>query len=123
MTAPVKGRVRGVNRLHRAFFHSLHGLHQCWRDEEAFRLAVTSTLLLLPLGLYWGESPLERAVLVGSLALIVVAELMNSAVEAVVDRIGPEYHPLSGKAKDVASATVLVAALNAAVLWVLLLAT
>ncbi len=118
-----KGRERGLQRLHRAFFHSLNGIRQCWQDEEAFRLAATSYLFLLPVALYLGKTPVEKALLGGSLALIVLAELVNSAVEAAIDRIGPEHHPLAGKAKDVASATVMIAVFNALLIWGLLLLT
>jgi diacylglycerol kinase (ATP) len=100
---------------------SLRGLAAAWRHEVAFRLEVVAFLLLLPLGLYLGRTPVERALLTGSLLLVLLVELLNSALEATLDRISLEDHPLIGRAKDIASAAVFLALVNAAAVWLLIL--
>ncbi len=100
---------------------SLRGLAAAWRHEVAFRLEVVAFLLLLPLGLYLGRTPVERALLTGSLLLVLLVELLNSALEAALDRISLEDHPLIGRAKDIASAAVFLALVNAAAVWLLIL--
>ena len=112
----------GIRRLVRATGYSLQGLAAAFRHETAFRQEVALTVILVPLALWLGQTGLERAVLIAVWVLVLLCELMNSASEAVVDRIGPELHELSGRAKDIGSATVLVALLNAAVVWLLVLA-
>jgi len=102
--------------------YSLAGLRAAWAGEAAFRQEVTLCLILAPTALWLGASGLERALLLGTLLLVLLAELFNSAIEAVVDRQGNEYHPLAGRAKDMGSAAVLIALLNAGCVWVLLLA-
>lgn len=111
----------GLRRLLNAVGYSRAGLQACWRNEEAFRQELLLTLVLLPLALWLGDSGVERALLVSSLLLILIAELANSGLEAVVDRIGPERHELSKRAKDIGSALVLLALLNAALVWLLVL--
>lgn len=111
-----------VRRLIRAFGFSIDGLKATWRTEWAFRVDVVVFFAFAPLALWLGRSGVERALLVGSLFLVLIAELVNSGIEAVVDRIGPDRHELSKKAKDVGSAVVLVALLNAGVVWLLILA-
>lgn len=114
-------KTTGMTRIVKAAGYSLQGLKQAWQHEAAFRqesvllLAAVMVAGLLPV------STLERLLLVGSVVLIVLFELVNSAIEAVVDRVGLEYHELSGRAKDIGSAAVLVACLFAAVVWVSLL--
>ncbi len=98
---------------------SLAGLAATFRHEVAFRQEVLMLCVLLPLAFFLGENGIERAVLIASLLLILITELVNSAVEATIDRIGPEQHPLSGRAKDVASAAVFLALINAAIVWLL----
>jgi diacylglycerol kinase (ATP) len=100
---------------------SLRGLAAAWRHEVAFRLEVVAFLLLLPLGLYLGRTPVERALLTGSLLLVLLVVLLNSALEATLDRISLEDHPLIGRAKDIASAAVFLALVNAAAVWLLIL--
>lgn len=100
---------------------SLRGLAAAWRHEVAFRLEVLAVVLLLPLGLYLGTTQVERALLTGSLLLVLLVELLNSALEATLDRISLEDHPLIGRAKDIASAAVFLALLNAAAVWLLIL--
>ena len=105
----------GWRRLVNATGYSWAGLKAAWRNEEAFRQESLLCALLAPLALWLGDSAVERAL------LIVIVELLNSSLEATIDRIGPERHELSGRAKDIGSAAVFVALLNAALVWLLLL--
>jgi diacylglycerol kinase (ATP) len=109
-------------RLTRAFASTFRGFAAAWREEEAFRQECLLALVVLPLGLWLGESGIERALLAAPMLLILVIELLNSAVEATVDRIGVERHPLSGIAKELGSAAVFVAFVLLALNWVLVLA-
>jgi len=115
-----KLRTRGIKRLINAFYASRAGLAASWRNEEAFRQEVIVAVCAVPLALLLGETGLERAVLIGSVVLVVVVELLNSAIEATVDRIGLERHELSGQAKDMGSAAVLISSTMAALVWVLI---
>ena len=112
--------VRGWKRVIYAFGYSMKGLKACFEVEEAFRQEVFILIPLLPLGLWLGETPVERAMLVGSLLLVPIVELLNSAIEANVDRVGTERHELSARAKDIASAAVLMSIMFAAVIWLLI---
>lgn len=107
----------GVMRLVRALTFSMAGLRAAFVGEAAFRQEVVIALLMTPLALWLGQNGVEWALLLSSLLLVLLAELLNSAVEAVVDRVGSEQHPLSGRAKDIGSAAVFLSLLNAAVVW------
>ncbi len=120
MESPFKGKT-GLRRVWNAFHYSLDGLGAAWRHEDAFRQEALLTLLLIPLALWLGESAVERALMIGSVLLVLIVELMNSAVEAAVDRISLEHHPLSKRAKDVGSAAVMIALINGAAVWGLVL--
>jgi diacylglycerol kinase (ATP) len=109
-------KARGWTRIPRAAWISLKGLRAALEDAS-FRTEVACCVILAPLALWLGDSGLERAVLIASLAAVLVAELLNTALETVVDRIGPEHHPLSGKAKDLGSAAVFVALAQVPVVW------
>jgi diacylglycerol kinase (ATP) len=111
----------GIRRLIKASGYSLQGLAAAFRHETAFRQELAVTVLLLPLALWLGQTGPQRALLIAVWMLVPLFELMNSAIEAVVDRIGPEQHELSGRAKDIGSAAVLVAIVNAAIVWLLIL--
>jgi diacylglycerol kinase (ATP) len=100
---------------------ALEGLAAAWRHEAAFRLELAAFAVLCPLGLYLGKTPVEKALLAASLLLVLIVELVNSAVETVVDRVSLEDHPLAKRAKDIASAAVGLALLNAAAVWLLVL--
>ena len=100
---------------------SLNGLRAAWLHESSFRLEVYLLAILGPLGIALGETPVERVLLLGSCLLVLALELLNSAIEAVIERYGPEFHALSGRAKDMGSAAVFVAMLNVVMVWVLLL--
>mgnify|MGYP001949575542 CR=1 FL=1 len=101
--------------------YSLKGLKAAWRHASAFRQELTLCLLLLPLVWWVGDGPVEWILLLGSCAIVLIVELLNSAIESVVDRIGPERHELSGRAKDLGSAAVMVSLLLAGLTWLLLL--
>ena len=112
---------KGLRRILKASQFSWQGLCATYRHEEAFRQETWLCLLLLPLGLYFGEGAVEKALLVGSLLILLLVEILNSAIEAVVDRISQEQHELSGRAKDMGSAAVALALLLVASTWLLLL--
>jgi diacylglycerol kinase (ATP) len=111
----------GTTRLLRAFGYSFQGFKHAWREEAAFRQEVTLSLIVIPLGLYLGHSGVERALLVSPMLLILVVEILNSAVEAVVDRSGTERHPLAGMAKDMGSAAVMLSFFLLGTVWLLIL--
>ena len=111
----------GLRHLMNATRNTSQGLAAAFRNEAAFRQIVALNVILIPLGLWLGKSGVERAILVGSLLLMMIVELLNSGIEAVVDRVGLERHALSGLAKDIASAAVGVAILNVFVMWTLVL--
>lgn len=112
----------GPVRLARAFGSTWRGFAAAWREEEAFRQECLLCVVVVPLGLWLGETGIERALLVGPMFLVLVIELVNSAVEATVDRIGPERHPLSAIAKELGSAAVFVAFVLLGLNWLLVLA-
>ena len=109
-------------RAWRAFIWSMQGLRATWAVESSFRLEVYLLAVLAPLACWLGESGVERAIMIGSMLLVLVVEVLNSAVEAVVDRWGPEQHELAGRAKDMGSAAVFLADLNVLACWGLVLA-
>ncbi|ENO82379.1 diacylglycerol kinase [Thauera mechernichensis] len=120
MESPFKGKT-GLRRIWNAFHYSLDGLRAAYRHEDAFRQEVLLTLVALPLALWLGDSALERALMIGSVLLVLIVELLNSAIEATVDRVSLERHQLAKRAKDIGSAAVLIALINAAVVWGLVL--
>lgn len=107
----------GLFRIWRAFLCSLAGYRDAWQGEAAFRQELLLVLIAAPFAFLLGDGKVEVALLVGSLFLILITELLNTAVEYVVDRFGDEWHPLSRKAKDVGSAAVLTSLLCAALIW------
>lgn len=112
-----KTGVTGIKRIINATGYSWLGLKAAYRHESAFRQEIWSAVILIPLGLYLGQDWLARAALVCSVLFVLVVELLNSGIEAVVDRIGDEPHKLSGRAKDMGSAAVLIALIIAALVW------
>lgn len=108
-------------RIIKATIWSLQGLRAAWLHESSFRLEVYLLVVLAPLALWLGNDGVERALLLGSCLLVPMVELLNSALEAVVDRYGNEHHELVGRAKDMGSAAVFVAMLNVGVVWALVL--
>ena len=112
-----KSTTNGLNRLWRATGYSIEGLKAAWRNEAAFRQECWAMAVLLPAAFFLGSDALERALLIFSLLLILVVELINSALESAIDRIGPERHELSGRAKNLGSAAVMLSLIAAAVVW------
>lgn len=110
----------GLRRILNATSYSVAGLAAAWRSEAAFRQELLLAVVLVPTGLWLGRTAVERALLVGSCLLVLAVELLNSALEAAVDRIGEEQHPLSGRAKDLGSAAVLVSLVLVLVVWSLI---
>ncbi len=112
---------RGPRRILLATKWSLQGLRFAWLYESSFRLEVYLLAVLGPLGLWLGQTGIERVLLVGSGLLVLSIELLNSAIEAVIERYGPEFHELAGRAKDMGSAAVFVLMINVVMTWALIL--
>lgn len=113
---------RRPGRILKAAVWSLQGLRAAWLHESSFRLEVYLFAVLGPLGFWLGRDGVERALLVGSCLLVMAMELMNSSMEAVIERYGAEQHPLAGRAKDMGSAAVFVLMMNVILVWTLVLA-
>lgn len=113
--------IHTLREIIRAFGYAFNGLVSAWQDELAFRIELVLCVPMVLLALFIGRTPTEQGLLIFSCLLVLITELMNSAVEAVVDRIGPERHPLSAKAKNLAAAAVLVSLIVAISVWGLLL--
>ena len=116
-----KKSATGFKRVVNATGYSWRGLQMAWRNEAAFRQELLLVLVLIPLGLWLGENGVERAGLVFPCFVVLICELVNSAIEAVVDRIGLEHHELSGAAKDIGSAAVLMSLVALLMVWLLIL--
>jgi len=112
---------RSPFRVWQALVWSVQGLRATWQVESAFRLEVYLVAALAPLALWLGHDGIERAILIGSMMIVLIVEVLNSAVEAVVDRWGPEHHELAGRAKDMGSAAVFLSDMNVLVCWALVL--
>ena len=110
-----------IRHILNAFVYSFAGLKAAWKNELAFRMETLIILAMMPVGIWLGRSVVEWALLIGSGTLILIVELLNSAVEAVVDRIGPQRRELSKRAKDMGSAAAFLAMLTAAIVWGLIL--
>ncbi len=120
MKSPYKGKT-GIKRLANAFTYSVAGTLAAFKHEDAFRQEVLLSAFLIPLAIYLGQTPIEQALLIASILLIIIIELLNSSVEATVDRISVKRHKLSKRAKDIGSAAVFFSLVNAAVIWFLIL--
>ncbi len=118
--SPFKGK-RGIARIVQAFFNSLAGLADAWRYESAFRQEILLAMVLVPAACIVPANAVERVLLIGSVLLVLIVELLNSSVEAAIDRISFEHHSLSRRAKDIGSAAVFVALLLLALVWGLIL--
>ncbi|MCF7221941.1 diacylglycerol kinase [Marilutibacter chinensis] len=108
---------RRPSRIFKATIWSMQGLKAAWLYESSFRLEVYLFVILAPLGWWLGDSPVERVLLIGSMMLVLSVELLNSAVEAVIERFGDEHHELAGRAKDMGSAAVFVVMMNVLLVW------
>jgi len=114
-------QISGLKRIYKAMGYSLKGFSAAWRHEAAFRQEAVMAVLAIVLAYYLESDPISRILLIGSVWLVLIIETINSAIEAVVDRIGPELHPLSGRAKDLGSAAVTLAIILALWIWATLL--
>lgn len=114
-------KLQGVGRVLQAFASSARGLSGAFREEQAFRQELLFACIALPVAIWLGHNGVERAVLAAPVLLILIVELLNSAIEATVDRIGLERHALAGLAKDIGSAAVLVSFILLGLIWVLVL--
>ena len=120
MKSPYKGKT-GLKRLINAFGYSINGTLAAFKHEDAFRQEVILSAILIPLALYLGQTGIEQALMIASILLVIIVELLNSSVEATVDRISVKRHKLSKRAKDIGSAAVFFSLINATVIWFLIL--
>jgi diacylglycerol kinase (ATP) len=109
-----------IGHIKNAFKYSFAGLATAWKNELAFRGEAVVAIIMVPLGIWLGRSAIEQALLIASILLILLTELLNSALEAVVDRIGPQRHELSKRAKDMGSAAALISMVTAALVWIII---
>jgi diacylglycerol kinase (ATP) len=120
MESPYKGKT-GMRRLCNAFGYSLAGFRAAYKHEDAFRQEVLLAAILIPLALWLPVAGLGKALMIGSVLLVIMIELLNSAIEATVDRISLDNHDLAKRAKDIGSSAVLVSLINVVVVWFLVL--
>lgn len=111
----------GLSRVMHAANYSWQGLKAAFKHEAAFRQELALVVILVPLAIWLTSDAVELSLLIGSLLLVLIVELVNSAIEAIVDRFGGEQHELSGRAKDIGSAAVLVSLINVGLIWGLFL--
>lgn len=107
----------GLKRIFRATGFSMKGLNSAWKHEAAFRQEAVLALLMIPLAVYLDVAKTEKLLLITTVFIVIITELLNSAIEAVVDRVGDEIHPLSGQAKDIASAAVFISLCLCGLTW------
>lgn len=112
---------KGLERIIKATGYSWQGLKAAYKNEAAFRQEIFLAIILVPLGIWLGQTGPEKALLVSSVILVLIVELLNSGLEVIVDRIGDEQHKLSGRAKDIGSAAVFISLCNVLVVWCLVL--
>ena len=113
----------GIKRIINATGYSFRGLSAAFKHESAFRQELALAVILAPVAIYAGQTNVERSILIGSLLLVLIVELLNSSIEAIVDRVGHEHHELSGQAKDIGSAAVFVSLANVVITWVIIIFT
>ena len=111
-----KGKT-GLTRLWNALGYSRDGIKAAWQNEAAFREEILLAAIAIPLAIFLGKTGVDRAMLIGSIILILIVEILNSSIEAIVDKASPETHELAKRAKDMGSAAVLFSLLNAAIIW------
>jgi diacylglycerol kinase (ATP) len=121
MESPYKGKT-GLRRLLNALGYSLAGFKAAYKHEDAFRQEALLAIILIPLAVWLPVSLTGKALMIGSVLLVIIVELLNSAVEATVDRISLDSHDLAKRAKDIGSAAVLVSLVNTIIIWILVLA-
>ena len=120
MKSPYKGKT-GLRRLINAFGYSIAGTLAAFKHEDAFRQEVILTAILTPVAIFYGETAIDQAFMISSLLLIIIVELLNSSIEATVDRISVKHHKLAKRAKDIGSAAVFFSLINAVIIWFLIL--
>lgn len=120
MESPYKGKT-GLRRLLNAFGYSLAGFRAAYKHEDAFRQEVLLSIILIPLAFFLPAGLIGKALMIGSVLLVIIVELLNSGIEATVDRISLDSHDLAKRAKDIGSAAVLVSLVNVIVIWTLVL--
>lgn len=118
--SPFKGKT-GIPRLINAFGYSLEGFKAAFEHEDAFRQEVFLAIVLIPLGIFFGDTGVEKALMIGSVLLVLIVELLNSAIEAAVDHTSTEHHALAKRAKDIGSGAVFLALATVVVVWGLML--
>lgn len=112
---------KGIQRLINASRYSWQGVKAAYKHEEAFRQEVWLFIVAVPLALWLGDTTIEKVLMIISVLLVMIVEILNSAIEAVVDRFGGEIHELSGRAKDMGSAAVTLSLLNVVIIWLFIL--
>ena len=117
---PFKGK-KGIVRVIHAFFNSLAGLKDAWRHESAFRQEILIAAVMVPVAFVVDATAIERALLIGSVLLVIIVELLNTSVEVAIDRISLDHHSLSKRAKDIGSAAVFVSLVLCVTVWILVL--
>lgn len=120
MESPFKGKT-GLRRLLNAFAYSIAGLKAAYQNEDAFRQEVMMAIVLIPLAFYLADDAIARALMIASVMLVIIVELLNSSIEATVDRISLENHSLAKRAKDIGSAAVMMSLINLVAVWSLLI--
>ncbi len=119
----MKHQHTGITRIIKAVGYSFEGIQATWINEAAFRQEIIACIIFIPLGFYLGDTGIEQALLISSLLLVLITELLNSAVEAVADCVSQDWDPLIKRAKDIGAAAVLIAICYSTVVWVLILKT
>jgi diacylglycerol kinase (ATP) len=114
--SPHKGKT-GLKRVWNALFYSFEGFKAAWKHEDAFRQEALLAIVLIPLAFFLADAAMARALMIASVLLVLIVELINSAIEATVDRISLENHALAKRAKDIGSAAVLIALINVLAVW------
>lgn len=117
----MKNEAKGLSRIASAYKFSMQGLKSCYHSEAAFRQEVWLSIVLIPLVFWISDSSVEQALLIFPIVLVLIIEVLNSAIESVVDRIGDEYHVLSGAAKDMGSAAVWLSLMLVVIIWLIIL--
>lgn len=116
MESPFKGKT-GLRRLLNAVGYSIAGIKAAYQNEDAFRQEIIMAIVLIPLAFYLGETRMEMALMIACVMLVIIVELVNSSIEATVDRISLENHLLAKRAKDIGSAAVMLSLVNLAIVW------
>ncbi len=117
----MKNEATGLKRIFTAYEFSMKGLKACYKSEAAFRQEVWLAVMLIPLAIVFGKTSVEQVILIATVFLVLIVEILNSAIESVVDRIGDEYHALSGAAKDMGSAAVWLSLTLLIITWLIIL--